>query len=1205
MSVRQHDEMTEQKTGFLWRKGKRSLTRLIGGVALLGFGFVSAASAATVTRVSSFEYDPTTGLLTKEIIEPDNPSLKVETTYTYDAFGNKITTTTSGQGITSRTATATFDSTGRFPVVETNALGHQETRTFDAAFGNRLSLTGPNALTTNWTYDGFGRQTGETLADGNGATIEYLYCSGVAGGTLPCPTHAKFAIRTTPVDSLSAPNGPVSISYADARGRVIREETQGFDGTAIYVDTEYNHLGQVARTSRPYYAGATPVWTTATYDLLDRVLTQTLPDNSTSSWDYSGLDTKATNDKGQEKRTVVNSQGWTTHVYEASNTLNYLSTFEYDASGNLTKTTDHAGNITTATYNVRGFKTAMTDPDMGSTSYTYNVLGELLTETDAKLQVTSFTYDVLGRTLTRTDADMVTTWTYDTSPTKGIGKIHTVATDNDYLQTMTYDSLGRESAVSTQLELGVSGLVSRTYDANGRVATVTNPNGLVTQNVYTSLGYLSQIRNNATQAIYWEVNAMDAAGEITSQTHGNGVTTVRSFDNRGWLTDIEATASGSSTPNVQDLTYTFDTIGNMASRTDTNRALTENFGYDALNRLVSSNVNSSNLKTIAYDALGNITSKSDTGTYTYGGVGQPVHGVTAITGPVTTTFTYDANGNMLTGNNRTITWNAANQPLTITRGGSTVSFAYGPDNNRIKQTVGTLTTYYFAAGYLEREDDTATGETRWLNYIHGPGGMVALVAETIDSGNNQTDVTRYYHLDHLGSIETITDSAGLIAEANSYDSWGARRFETTWADDFLETITSETNRGFTSHEHLEEVGLVHMNGRLYDARIGRMISADPFVQAPLNPQNYNRYTYVLNNPLAYTDPSGFFFKKIKSAFKKVFRAAISPLGFISKVFGPQIASIVNVAVSAFCGPAAPACAAAGQFQIAQEQGASFGQSLKSAAIAGAASYISGGGLSIGNPYADVVIHGVARGGLSVAQGGKFGSAFLSGAFNAGIGGIVPEFDDFGLDLARSAVLGGTSAVIGGGKFANGAKTAAFQYAASYGAGLALRAARHVGKTATASQRKRGVQVACAHPAAAAACWGGRVVLDAIAKGLAGGAVTAGAGSLHGDTPEGVQIFRSVGQRELADIEATGQFRIPEGGVAGKYFAVDLANARVHRDRLANFTVGGGIVQTTVRQETFQNFEHGVDAGVPFLFVPSPQMNNLNRDARQFGIRQVE
>ncbi|WP_220721441.1 RHS repeat-associated core domain-containing protein [Agarivorans litoreus] len=77
-----------------------------------------------------------------------------------------------------------------------------------------------------------------------------------------------------------------------------------------------------------------------------------------------------------------------------------------------------------------------------------------------------------------------------------------------------------------------------------------------------------------------------------------------------------------------------------------------------------------------------------------------------------------------------------------------------------------------------------------------------------------------------------------------------------------------TNRGYTGHEMLAGVGLIHMNGRIYDAEVGRFLQADPHIQAPNNAQNYNRYSYVLNNPMSYTDPSGYFFKKIGKFFKK-------------------------------------------------------------------------------------------------------------------------------------------------------------------------------------------------------------------------------------------------------------------------------------------------------------------------------------------------
>jgi RHS repeat-associated protein len=86
-----------------------------------------------------------------------------------------------------------------------------------------------------------------------------------------------------------------------------------------------------------------------------------------------------------------------------------------------------------------------------------------------------------------------------------------------------------------------------------------------------------------------------------------------------------------------------------------------------------------------------------------------------------------------------------------------------------------------------------------------------------------------------------------------------------------------TDRGFTGHEHLNEIGLIHMNGRVYDPLIGRFMSADPFIQDPSNSQSYNRYAYVMNNPLSLTDPSGY-----RWSWKKVFKfAAVIAVGYLS------------------------------------------------------------------------------------------------------------------------------------------------------------------------------------------------------------------------------------------------------------------------------------------------------------------------------------
>ena len=124
--------------------------------------------------------------------------------------------------------------------------------------------------------------------------------------------------------------------------------------------------------------------------------------------------------------------------------------------------------------------------------------------------------------------------------------------------------------------------------------------------------------------------------------------------------------------------------------------------------------------------------------------------------------------------------------------------------------------------------------------------------------SDETVATRYFHKDHLGSIAIITNEVGAVVERLSYDAWGKRRFA-DGSDDPAGSITSQTTRGFTGHEQLADVGLVHMNGRVYDPLIGRFGSADPMVEDPFSTQGWNRYSYVGNNPVNFADPSGYCF----------------------------------------------------------------------------------------------------------------------------------------------------------------------------------------------------------------------------------------------------------------------------------------------------------------------------------------------------------
>ena len=124
--------------------------------------------------------------------------------------------------------------------------------------------------------------------------------------------------------------------------------------------------------------------------------------------------------------------------------------------------------------------------------------------------------------------------------------------------------------------------------------------------------------------------------------------------------------------------------------------------------------------------------------------------------------------------------------------------------------------------------------------------------------SNQTGDNMYYiHTDHLGSFDRVTRDDGSLADTYSFDAWGNRRDATNCEQ--ADNTTHLFSRGYTGHEHLDRFGIINMNGRLYDPLLGRFLSPDNYIQAPDNTQNFNRYSYCLNNPMKYTDPSGEFF----------------------------------------------------------------------------------------------------------------------------------------------------------------------------------------------------------------------------------------------------------------------------------------------------------------------------------------------------------
>ncbi|RLJ22616.1 hypothetical protein DJ030_00910 [bacterium endosymbiont of Escarpia laminata] len=581
---------------------------------------------------------------------------------------------------------------------------------------------------------------------------------------------------------------------------------------------------------------------------------------------------------------------------------------------------------------------------------------------------------------------------------------------------------------------------------------------------------LDGYNNNEGYVTLWSATSRDASGRLKGEFTGNGYLTQRIFDPySGRLKEIK-TGVAENDP-IRNLHYSYDNANNVTQRDDRVNGISESYQYDSLDRLQQAGyydaaTGVSDSLSYSYDINGNILHKSNTGTMSYD-QGNRILTLNRNNGTYED-YTYDANGNMVSGSGREIEWTSFNKPSRIKTKEADVSFEYGPDNNRVtKQSLdknGQETTWYIGKGYelITSVDMDGNHLERKKHFIYADGEVIAIQVRTIENGQKQADQTRYLHKDALGSVDTITDSHGAIIARMGYTPFGQRRAVNGQEIDqsFQRKLT---NRGYTGHEQIDNIGLIHMNARLYDPEIGRFLSADIYIQEPGLSQNFNRYIYVMNNPLKYNDPSGHFLNFIIGAIIMIVSQ------FIDNPYIRMIGMVVGMAMmgGAFFGEALFTAAAggsgasgafitvgsisfhvaAGEIALAAMNGAAIGAvvggattgtlkgALKGAAfgaISGAvAGYIghggNGGGRLFDSDGMTALAHGVSQGAISEMRGGKFKSGFV-GAFVASMSPATRWAKTNAVPMPirtmTAAVLGGLASAATGGSFADGAYHAA-------------------------------------------------------------------------------------------------------------------------------------------------------------------------------------
>ena len=493
--------------------------------------------------------------------------------------------------------------------------------------------------------------------------------------------------------------------------------------------------------------------------------------------------------------------------------------------------------------------------------------------------VLSMSYDVLGRLKQRSATQGSSTlsshsWSYDSrSNGRGLPASETAnGTVNSISKAYYYDSHSRPNRQVTTID-GTAYETLTEYDVNyGRVKAQQYPgSNIKVGTVYDAYGYQTQLTNAATGFVYQTVDSRDAwLNVLTGKKNHNSLLETRNYSEvTGQMKSIKLeTQSGASQRHY--LAYGYKAFGNLDWQEqyydNGAKSSRETYDYDKLHRLTSSqrtiNGATQTPLTYDYDAVGNLTHKDDyASNYQYGS-SKPnaVSSVTKLDGTVIN-YSYDASGNLINGDGKTLTYNAYNKPVTIEKGNIESTFSYGADLMRFKQVKTGLTGGTQTTIYLDKLTEIVTqgSVTKTKSYI----GDVAIITkeETVGSTLPNHSI-RYTHRDRLGSVVTLTDHNNAITEVRSYDPFGKPR-EGDFTDAAAPTLTAVvggnpyTNRGFTDHEHLDDAQLIHMNGRAYDYNLGRFLSVDPFIQEPGNSQSMNPYSYIMNNPLAGTDPSGY------------------------------------------------------------------------------------------------------------------------------------------------------------------------------------------------------------------------------------------------------------------------------------------------------------------------------------------------------------
>jgi RHS repeat-associated protein len=873
---------------------------------------VNAIKESTVgASQTRFSYDgeaygtaPSVGNLTN-LSKWDNVTNSwISTSMTYDTYGN-VATTTDPRG----KVTQVFyeDNTHALPtrvvVDPQNNTGQQESRSeYDYSTGAVTSQTDVNNNVTNIYYtnpllDGAIDPYGRPGAVYSPAVL----VNGTNQQRRTTTIYEDHLRRVTVASDLNAEGDGLlkSRSTQDELGRTILTE-QSEDGLnyTISSQTIYELAAKVTFQSNPRRSAvaSTDGWTRSTTDALGRVTEvatfsgttkplNNVPCDTTNNCTgkvtstYNANQTTVTDQAEKVRRSIVNALGQLIRVDEpdVNNNLGNVDTptqptsYTYDVLGNLTQVTQGA-QTRTFTYSSLSRLTSATNPESGAISYQYDANGNLTLKTDARGITTTFSYDALNRVTLRNYSGSTpdVTYTYDTlANNKGrLASVSNIVSTYNYTG---YDALGRLTD-SSQLTDGQTYSMSYGYNLAGGLTSQTYPSGRVITTAYDNSGRLSQVSGQKTgesNKTYASSPAYSAHGALSAIKLGNNLWEHTSFNSRLQPTEIGLGTEQSGVDRLK-LNYAYGTTnnnGNVQSQTLTipgGPTLTQSYTYDELNRLKSAvemnGATQSWKQTYLYDRWGNrrfnqVSTETTLPFIDANNQNAVNPAISEANNQLTGTgYRYDVAGNL--------ECDPAHPCHPTT---SVAYFQYDAENKLEKSGGGAAadgTDYKYDGDGRRVKKVTGTAQVTTVFVYNAMGQMVAEYTNT--SPEPDGGGTSYLTADNLGTPRAITGADGSVKARHDYLPFGEEiAYNVGGRSDSQKYVfgtgaLDNDRQKFTQKERDNETGLDYFGARYYASLQGRFINADAFFKDSdlQDPQSWNKYVYVRNNPLFFIDPSG-------------------------------------------------------------------------------------------------------------------------------------------------------------------------------------------------------------------------------------------------------------------------------------------------------------------------------------------------------------